>query len=282
MLTPLTSFVTSTLSGSSAQAARETDVKQVVQPSAFTFVAARRGNEPKVKSKRRLQLVNRAQTVRKHKKQLRTVPLLGNSSSSSSSSLDSKSSSSSEIMSVFGSLVDPQVTYTFRLILPRTASTSSGIWNFAQNLDPTGSSEWSTLDNLFDEYKLKRVVVQFVPMFTPGTNSGGALANSVTAPYLATSINLGSISSNPGSISAALSPPNGRIISLAPGQPASSYVLDSGNIEHTFLWLQIGGTNEPYTGWYGQVEGYGADYQTSNTAVLNYIMYFEVLLRARS
>jgi hypothetical protein len=177
---------------------------------------------------------------------------------------------------LFASLVDPQLTYHFRLVQTRTVTASAGTWAGNSNLDPTIAAEWSTIDSLFDEYKLVRARVTLLPIGFGSTVSGASL----NAPYVGASFSLGRQGTTPGSLNSTLEPPDSRLVSLMPGFADAHYHFDTGDISSTFMWLNVSGTQTPYAGAYGQFQVYGQSVNT--TDVLTYLLEMEVALRARS
>jgi hypothetical protein len=181
---------------------------------------------------------------------------------------------SSASSAVMASLVDPDLVYVFRLISSGTATASTNIWFGSVNLDPTATSEWSSITSLFNMYRLRSARVTVVP--APDTGATGK-----SNPYIAASINLGEISTNPGSLNAAMVNPNGRMISLIPGMPHRDYQWYTGNIASRFQFQETsGGSLDPYAGAYGQFEYYGFSNGASST--FQYALELEVELRGRS
>jgi hypothetical protein len=181
---------------------------------------------------------------------------------------------SSASSAMLASLVDPDLVYEFRLVSSGTATASTNIWFGSVNLDPTATSEWSSITSLFAMYRLRSARVTVVP--APDTGATGK-----SNPYIAASINLGEIGTNPGSLNAAMANPNGRMISLTPGMPHRDYQWFTGNISSRFQFQETsGGSLDPYAGAYGQFEYYGFSNGASST--FQYALELEVELRGRS
>jgi len=178
-----------------------------------------------------------------------------------------------------GMLVEPELTYTFRLALSRSQNASGNVWAYYSNFDPTLFQEWASFSAIFDEYRLRRVVINYLPMVNQGLGSTGPVSG--VAPYVYTAFNMGSVSTIPGSVNAVISCPNSKGLSLVPAYPDAHYKLDSGNISFMNFDNVINDTVLiPYAGAYGSVVGYGSSQGASDT--LQYLMSMEVEFRGRS
>jgi len=178
-----------------------------------------------------------------------------------------------------GMLVEPELTYTFRLALSRTQAAAANLWSYYTNFDPTAFQEWSSFSAIFNEYRLRRVVVNYLPMVNQGFGSTGPVSG--VAPYVYTGFNMGSVGVGPASINAVISLPNSKGLSLVPSYPDAHYKLDSGNITFmNFDNLINDGVLIPYAGAYGSVVGYGSSQGMTDT--LQYLMSMEIEFRGRS
>jgi len=178
-------------------------------------------------------------------------------------------------MAFMGSLVDPSVVYHFRIVQLRTFTAVANVWQVNNNLDPTQVAEWTTIDALFDEYKLVRAKVTLLAQ-----NGSDTTTPYTPDPYVAGAFSLGRIGTAPANINSVLENPDSRLVSLLPGYPDSHYIFDTGDMSKVFGWLTIGGTQEPYAGWYGQFEMYGTSLGTVDVGT--FLFEFEVALRCRS
>jgi hypothetical protein len=181
--------------------------------------------------------------------------------------------SGSSMGSVMSSLVDPDVVYTFRFVNSSTVTASGGIWNGSVNLDPTATSEWSSVSNLFQQYRLRFARATIVP--APDTNGTGK-----SNPFVAAGIHLGEITTSPGTLSAAFAVPDGRIISLDPGMPHRDYQWSTGDISKRFEFQLVGAAGTPYAGAYGLFWYYGFANLTSST--FQVALEIEVDMRGRA
>jgi len=178
-----------------------------------------------------------------------------------------------------GMLVEPELTYTFRLALSRTQSAAGNLWAYYTNFDPTAFQEWSSFAAIFNEYRLRRVVVNYLPMANQSFGSTGPVSG--VAPYVYTGFNMGSVGVAPVSINTVISLPNSKGLSLVPSYPDAHYKLDSEII--TFMNFDNvinDGTLIPYAGAYGSVVGYGSSQGSTDT--LQYLMSMEIEFRGRS
>jgi len=178
-----------------------------------------------------------------------------------------------------GMLVEPGLTYVFRLALSRTQAAAGNVWAFYTNFDPTAFQEWTSFAAIFEEYRLRRVVVNYLPMVNQGFGSTGPVSG--VAPYVYTGFNMGDVGIVPASINSVISLPNSKGLSLVSSYPDAHYKLDSEII--TFMNYDNvinDGTLIPYAGAYGSVVGYGASQGTTDT--LQYLMSMEIEFRGRS
>jgi hypothetical protein len=182
-------------------------------------------------------------------------------------SLDSSSSM------VYASLVDPDVIYTFRFVSSNTVTAVTNIWNGSANLDPTGSSEWASISALFGQYRLRSARATVVP--APDTAATGK-----SNPYIAAGINLGEISTSPGTLNAAMAVPDGRVITMIPAMPHRDYQWTTGDMSSYFQFQLVGTTGTPYAGAYGLFWYYGFANGTSSTFQVVY--EYEVDMRGRA
>jgi len=171
------------------------------------------------------------------------------------------------------SLVDPDVVYDFRFVQNSSATAVSSVWSGSNNLDPTASSEWSSISSLFLMYRMHSCRVTIVP-------SGALPGNATSNPTLGVSINLGEVSTTPTSINGAVSPPNGRVISLLPGMPHKDYQWTTGDVSSRFEFQVVGTSGTPYAGAYGQLQYYG--FASSSAATFFILLEYIVQMRGRA
>jgi hypothetical protein len=173
------------------------------------------------------------------------------------------------------SLIDPKQIYTFRLTNTGTASSSTGLWQGFFNIDPTTSSEWSSISALFAQYRIAGVKWTIVPMAQDIT-SGTA----VSRPALMCSIDIGIINTSPANLASVADNPNARYISLLPGMPHESYQWSVAGLQNEFMWATVSSGPAPYAGSYGEVQFYGNSYGSNDN--FSWMLEYEVQLRARS
>jgi len=172
---------------------------------------------------------------------------------------------------VMASLVDPDVVYDFRFVSNTTATAASSVWAGSVNFDPTSTSEWSSVSSLFLMYRLHSCRVTVVPggflPTTPGSSN----------PSLGCAVNLGEINTTPSTVNLAITPPNGRVISLLPGMPHKDYQWTTGDVSNRFEFQIVGSPGTVYAGSWGQFQYYGFAPATTTT----FFMMFEYIVQMR-
>jgi len=173
------------------------------------------------------------------------------------------------------SLVSSLQEYEFRMVNSGSITASSGIWAGAVKFDPTVTAEWSSLNSIFDEYKVVGAKITMIPYF----NSSGSTELGTSGPFVILNAGLGLFGTNPTSVANAMEVPNAKVVYLSPGGPHDQYTLST---KVTGLqWQTMGSSGTPYAGAYGQFGLYGSDFYSS-TNIISYVFELNVMLRARS
>lgn len=263
-------------SKSGASAGQPEDVKEIQRGVGLSFLSKGRYRPTLSKKEHKKRVLDQFRA----RSSLKTAKADSSTSEDSSPGLTKGLLGSEDSAVLYGSLVDPQAVYHFRLVLNRTYTASGGVWNSFTNLDPSLFQEWSSINALFDEYKINRCVVNFLPMTTGALASVTGLEGAVY-PYVYAAFNLGAIGLNPGSFNAVAECPNSRAITLSPGMLPSYYSYDSGVIGPSFLWQAFtGAALNPFCGAYGEFWLYGGSQGAGD--VLYAFFQLDFMVRMRS